>query len=496
MKFTVLSHAGLLVSGVGATLVVDPWLVGSCYWRSWWNYPPVEPALVERAVSADYIYITHIHWDHFHGPSLRRFPPTTPVLIPKGHYRRLARDLRQLGFRDIRELRHGERARLAPGFEIASYQMFPFLDSALVIACEGVTLLDANDAKFMGGPLDQILDAHPRPDFVFRSHSSANGRRCFEVIDDPERPTDDQGAYLESFAAFARRSGARYAVPFASNHCFLHRDTWPFNDTIQTPIAVERHFREHGITRPQLKVMVSGDTWCSRHGFRLGEEGRRYFDYRSFRLAAYAEANREKLEASYRKEARARVRRDELERYFRRFAAAIPRPVRLYFRHRPITYVLEAGESEQRFSVDLWSGAVAEIETGGVRPCEPAEVHAPALVVKQCMALDLFSHLPTSKRARYRVTKKTIRHIELLNLLFLLYESELLPLSRNLNARFAETWLLRWREVLLYGRIAVELALGRGFSQARHLKPPRFIDGEEEEMVNREPAMQGVSGVE
>ncbi len=39
MKFTIVSHAGLLVESAGTSLMMDPWIVGSCYWRSWWNYP-------------------------------------------------------------------------------------------------------------------------------------------------------------------------------------------------------------------------------------------------------------------------------------------------------------------------------------------------------------------------------------------------------------------------------------------------------------------------
>ena len=59
-------------------------------------------------------------------------------------------------YRNVRELRHGERLELAPGFAVTSYQFYPLLDSALAVECEGVTLLDANDAKFMGRPLGQI----------------------------------------------------------------------------------------------------------------------------------------------------------------------------------------------------------------------------------------------------------------------------------------------------------------------------------------------------
>ncbi len=59
MRFQVLSHAGLLLEGRGVSLLVDPWLVGSSYWRSWWNYPPVSPELVAN-LRPTHIYLTHV----------------------------------------------------------------------------------------------------------------------------------------------------------------------------------------------------------------------------------------------------------------------------------------------------------------------------------------------------------------------------------------------------------------------------------------------------
>ena len=69
-----LSHASGVVKSNNATLVMDPWLLGSCYWRSWWNYPPVRKDLVDN-LKADAVYITHVHWDHWHGPSLKKLFP-------------------------------------------------------------------------------------------------------------------------------------------------------------------------------------------------------------------------------------------------------------------------------------------------------------------------------------------------------------------------------------------------------------------------------------
>lgn len=473
MRFTVLSHAGLEVAGSGKTLVVDPWLVGSAYWRSWWNYPPVAPELVAR-LRPDFVYLTHIHWDHFHGASLRKFAPETTILVPRGHYARMRRDLEWLGFRDVRELRHGERVELAPRFAITSYQFYPYVDSALAIECEGVTLLDANDAKFMGLPLEQILARHRRVDFVFRSHSSANGRLCYDVIDAPERAPDDEASYLSSFASFARRCGARYAVPFASNHCFLHREVFGLNHTVKTPLMVEQYFREHRIRFPELKVMLTGDSWDAERGFAISQETRRWFDRRDERLREYQQLNAEKLEAFYAEEARAEVRAADAEPYFRRFFDALPWPVRRAFRGRPVDWVLAAGDRRTILRTDPWLKRVTEVPESELRRDDPLEVHTSAFVFGQCVAHDLFSHLAISKRVRFRTTRGGLPLMKALELLFALHECELLPLANLARPRLLETWLLRWRELALYASIAKDLALGRPFSQERYIGAAPF----------------------
>jgi UDP-MurNAc hydroxylase len=467
MRFQILSHAGLRVQARGIELVIDPWLLGSCYWRSWWNYPPVSPDLI-AGLRPDFIYLTHIHWDHFHGVSLRRFPLTTPILVPKGHHDRMKRDLVGLGFRDVRELRHGEGVSVGDGFRLTSYQFLPSLDSAVVVEADGVTLLDANDAKFMGAPLTALLRRHPPIDFVFRSHSSANARLCYEIVDAPDTSLDDEMEYVTSFLAFARRTGARYAIPFASNHCFLHADTFDLNDTVTTPLAVEERARLEPPGGPEVKLMVSGDSWSADGGFSIAPDNRDWFTDRDSRLRAYRDAQQEKLEAFYRKEAAARVSTAQVEKYFATFARAIPAPLRRLYRGIPLTYVLTAGERRSFFEVDLWTGRVTPRED--VDPKNPVfEVHTSAFIFKQAMGLDLFAHVPISKRVRYRVEQRTLRRMQLLNYLFILYESDWLPLAEVMWPRFLETWGLRWRELALYGRIVADVATRRRFDQERYI---------------------------
>ncbi len=464
MDFTVLSHAGLAVRGGGTELLCDPWLVGSCYWRSWWNYPPPSPELVD-SLRPDAISLSHIHWDHFHGVSLRRFPLDTPVLVPRGHHDRMRRDLEWLGFTDVCELRHGRRIELGPDFAVTSYQFGPFLDSALVIETEGVTLFNVTDAKLMGRPLQQVLDRHPDIDFVFRSHSSANGRLCFEITDAPNEAVDDESRYVRSFVDFAVRTNARHAIPFASNHCFLHREVAGLNDTIKTPQMVLDEMSARGVTRPEPHVLVSGDSWSSDEGFAVAPND--WFTDRDAHLAQYQEDVADKLAATYDEEAAATLDEEAVRRYFARLSAALPYPLRRFFRGRPVVYVLAAGDRRDVLSVDLATGTVVRLDDVDDERY-PVQVHVATHVFQQCIERDLFSHLPISKRVRYRMPSAHKRTVQVLNLTFNLYEYDYLPLRKAVSRRAVRNWLDRWREVLLYGRVAVDVALGRGVDVERY----------------------------
>ena len=297
----------------------------STYWRSWWNYPPVPEELV-ASLKPDFIYLTHLHWDHFQSVSLKRFDPETPVLIPYDRYERFTRDLRKIGMRNVRELRHGERVELAPGFAIRSFHFAPFVtDSAVAIEAEGVTLLNANDAKFAGAPLDQILRLYPKIDFCLRSHSSANPRACYHYLDSPDEQPDDNEHYVRAFALFMARVKPRYAIPFASNSCLLHDDVYRFNHLTQTPNAVAEYFNRFAEQRglaTKLQIMIPGDKWDSESGFMLQDHD--WFEDRETKLASYRDRVGPALDRQAQFEARVQVSPKLVQDYFADLARDVP----------------------------------------------------------------------------------------------------------------------------------------------------------------------------
>ena len=98
MKLQTLGHASLSIhDSNGPLLLTDPWLTGSCYWRSWWlqNYPTQQT--LEGLRSTRYCYVTHTHPDHFHTASIRKLGTKPLYLCPTLPQERIAGFLRQQG---------------------------------------------------------------------------------------------------------------------------------------------------------------------------------------------------------------------------------------------------------------------------------------------------------------------------------------------------------------------------------------------------------------
>jgi len=466
MKFTILSHAGLIVEHQGIQLLSDPWFTGSCYWRSWWNYPPVAEDLIQK-LKPDFIYLTHIHWDHFQAPSLNKFSKDVKFIVPKGNNDRMKKDLNYLGFKNVQEIKHGQALKLGDDFSIVSYQQFfTNLDSALIIEGGGVTLFNMNDCKLMGSPLKQVLSNHPNIDFTFCSHSSANSRQSYEVIDDSSAPVDNIEMYAENFSCFVRATGAEYAIPFASNVCLLHEESFQYNKYGQSPQEIEEYWKRNKILSPKLEVMVSGDSWSREGGFDIRHDN--WFEGRDEKLIKYQKEKMEVLEKQKDLESAVHIQLEDIQEYFSEFSQALPFFVRYIYKNHPFVLVLKSGEKICKFLINLNSGSV-EVVADIDDQRHPFQIHTSAFIFKHCMDVGLFSQLGISKRARYRVTKKEMKYCQFLELLVDLYEYEVFPSKNIFKPRSLESWALRWRDIILGFCLGFEWLLTGKVNIKKHL---------------------------
>jgi hypothetical protein len=230
MLLGTIGHATLALrekSGEPPLLITDPWILGSCYWRSWWleRYPSA--GQIDDLARARFCYMTHEHPDHFHPPSLRRLGYTPRFLVPEFSRDLIGTYLREHGAR-AETIAAGTWRWLEGGVRIAS---LPTLgnDSVLLIDTPEAFIADLNDAR---PTPDQLLmlrlmrqrSGKQKPCVVLASYSAAGignslykrGRRLSFA---------GGGRHIRYVEMLCRALDAQTYMAFASQVSFERPDT-------------------------------------------------------------------------------------------------------------------------------------------------------------------------------------------------------------------------------------------------------------------------------
>ena len=441
------SHASCMVRTHTTSLIMDPWLIGSCYWRSWWNYPPVKRDAVNN-LKVDAIYITHVHWDHWHGPSLKKlFTKDTLIITHDEPNKRSVNDLNDIGFNNIKLLKHGETFELGD-IRITPYQFGLFLnDSALVVETPDVKLLNANDCKIAGTALRSIIKRHGPFDFALRSHSSANDRVCYS-LESGDYSFDDKDHYSRSFALFMEAVKPKYAVPFASNHCHLHKDVYGMNNLVNDPFKLEEFLTENKLLQDvELKIMLSGDSWSSECGFSINSENRKYFENKEKYIAEYRDAVSDKLNGYYALENRIKPNSRIIE-MFEKQISSIPRMLRSRLGDFSYKMVLFNDDGEHHYVVTPKNATIEECESSADLG---ATVRIPIKIFLDSVAMNMFHHSSISKRNQYIFkTEQRLLQYEQFQDLLEYVELEVFPVRIKYIGNLLKAYVRRWREVIVY----------------------------------------------
>ena len=452
LTFKILGHACLYVEYENIKLLIDPWLVGSTYWRSWWNYPKVDQNLL-KSIKPTHIYITHLHWDHYHGPSLKYFEKYNPtILLPKSCTKRMFKDMYKFfNFTKIKEIEHADKINLSNEFQIASYQFNPIIiDSVLVIETKKGCLLNANDTKVFGKSLEQILRNHKKIDFVFRSHSSATQiPHCIEGFNDYgfER---SKNQYANEFIKFAEKVDAKFAIPFASSHIFLHKISKKYNQFYNSPKEVSNLMKSSN-SKVECKIMPSGSSWSSDYGFNIIAND---YDLIKEHIEEYSLLYKDKIERSYENEFKIKINKKAFLNYFKRFLSSLfLLPISIKF-----GFLILKNKDKEEIN-DL---AIVDMKRKKTRYLENYNLKNPLVnelkldfivtispkIFNDCNLKHMYNCWGPSKLMKiYLKNKDTLKKYYRFCLLIDLYENDGLPFWNILRFRQLKNRILRWREI-------------------------------------------------
>jgi UDP-MurNAc hydroxylase len=237
MRATSVGHAGILIETVDGSILCDPWFVPA-FFGSWFVFPrndQLQAELMERVEHPTYLYISHLHGDHFDEPWLaEHVDRDTTVLIPGFPTRELERRMRALGFDNIIRTIDGVEVALGPNLRIAihvetSITDGPGGDSALVVSDGTARLVNQNDCRT--DDLD-ALRAHGPVDLHWLQYS---GAIWYPMVyeERPARMRELVDAKVASQFARAMRYvkviDATAVVPSAGPPAFLDPELFRFN---------------------------------------------------------------------------------------------------------------------------------------------------------------------------------------------------------------------------------------------------------------------------
>jgi UDP-MurNAc hydroxylase len=266
MDITFLGQAGLFIRTRAGSILCDPWF-NPAYFGSWFPFPANYHIDPETIGSPDYLYISHLHHDHFDPEFLQaHVSKEAQVLLPDYPVNDLERELRDLGFRRFIKTRDLEPVEvdglLFTIVSLTSPTDGPIGDSALVVDDGETRVFNQNDAH----PLDaDVLRALGPFDAHFLQFSGAIWfpmvyrfqEKTMQALIRRKRDQQSRRALR-----YADQVGATHVFPTAGPPCFLDDDLFYLNDLpdsesptifLDQSVFLE-YMREHGDDRARLVI--------------------------------------------------------------------------------------------------------------------------------------------------------------------------------------------------------------------------------------------------
>ncbi len=274
MRVTSVGHAGFLIETHAGSILCDPWL-NPAYFASWFPFPDNSTLDWDSLGQCDYLYVSHLHSDHFDAALLdTHVNKDAVVLLPDFPVPDLRNALQELGFHRFVETSDSVKHRLSGAQGDLDIMIIalrapadgPIGDSALAVSDGVTTVFNMNDAR----PVDlDLLDAQfGHVDVHMLQYSGAIWYPM--VYDMPARAkaafgTQKRQRQMDRARQYIAQVGASWVIPSAGPPCFLDPDLRHLNDDRGDPANIFpdqmvflEQMRAHGHDRGLL--MVPGTT--------------------------------------------------------------------------------------------------------------------------------------------------------------------------------------------------------------------------------------------
>lgn len=224
--FETVGNATIICHDKKAILVTDPWLSGGAYFDSWYCSHIIPERQMKAIENCEYVWVSHGHPDHLHGPSLKKLIEKK-VLLPNHAGARIHDDLKAMGF-NVQKMEDRKWYRLSDNIQalcIADYNQ----DAILLINVGGKLIININDANDHGWG-SFVIKTSRAFDISFllflTGYGDADMINYFDESGNRILPLAAKKIpFGKNIALRAEAYGASYVIPFSSMHRYQRKDS-------------------------------------------------------------------------------------------------------------------------------------------------------------------------------------------------------------------------------------------------------------------------------
>jgi UDP-MurNAc hydroxylase len=274
LHFKFIANAcGIFTGSRGTRILCDPWLNDGVFDGSWYHYPKLTTVFADVS-GVDAIYLSHIHPDHF-DERFFDYRLGLPIIVLDDRANFLIEKLQAKGYSNLIPIRDAETVSFRE-FELSMFAPFAkhnfyrsevgnLIDSALLVECEGLKALNANDNTLSISACKMLRQRFGAINLAMLNYNAAGPYpSCFDNLSEVEKKTEHIRILNRNIAYMSdlvRELQPRAVLPFAGA-CVLGGDLHFKNEYLGTTTGDEcaRILQTKEIGNSRIILLREGDT--------------------------------------------------------------------------------------------------------------------------------------------------------------------------------------------------------------------------------------------